>query len=71
MPIARYLVVVGGMLVALALAVNWYVADAPGSSSTLPVQYAPLMPQAEDFDFRIQPGSEWSDKLLLGTELPQ
>jgi hypothetical protein len=71
MPIARYLVVVGGTLVALVLAVNWYVADAPGSSSTLPVQYAPLMPQAADFDFRLQSGHGWPERLLLGTELPE
>ena len=69
MPIARYVVFVGGTLLALLLAVNWYFADGPAVTSTLPVEYAPALPQAEDFNIRIQSDDKWPEKLLLDGEL--
>ncbi len=69
MPIARYVVFVGGTLLALLLAVNWYFADGSGATSTLPVEYAPALPQAEDFDIRIHSDHRWPEKLLLDGEL--
>jgi hypothetical protein len=71
MPIARYFAFVGGTLLALLLAVNWYFADGTAGSSTLPVEYAPALPQAEDFNIRIHSDHRWPEKLLLDTELPQ
>jgi hypothetical protein len=71
MPIARYFVIVGGSLLALLLAVNWYFADGLTGSSTLPVEYAPVLPQAEDFNIRIHSDHKWPEKLLLDTELPR
>jgi hypothetical protein len=71
MPIARYFVFVGGTLLALLLAVNWYLAEGPAGTSTLPVEYAPALPQAEDFNIRIHSDQKWPEKLLLDTELPQ
>lgn len=71
MPIARYFVFVGGTLIALLLAVNWYFGDEVTVSSTLPVEYAPALPQAEDFNIRIHSNHKWPEKLLLDPELPQ
>lgn len=71
MPIARYFVFVGGTLLALLLAVNWYFADGSSSSATLPIEYAPLLPQASDFNIRIQSEQKWPEKLLFDTELPR
>jgi hypothetical protein len=68
MPIARYFVFVGGTLLALLLAVDWYFADGLAVSSTLPVEYAP---QAGDFNIRIHSDRKWPEKLLLDTELPR
>ena len=70
MPIARYFVFVGGTLLALLLAVNWYFADGSAGSATLPVEYAPALPQSEDFNIRIHSEHRWPEKLLLDTELP-
>lgn len=70
MPIARYFVFVGSTLLALLIAVNWYFADLPAGSPTLPVEYSPLMPHAEDFNIRIQSGQKWPEKLMFDTELP-
>jgi hypothetical protein len=70
MPIARYFVFVGGTLLALLLVVNWYFAGEPADSSTLPVEYAPALPQAEDFNIRIHSEHKWPEKLLLDSELP-
>jgi hypothetical protein len=70
MPVARYFVVVGGTLLALLFAVNWYFAEGPVGSATLPVEYAPALPQAEDFNIRIHSDHRWPEKLLLDTELP-
>jgi hypothetical protein len=71
MPIARYFVFVGGTLLALLLAVNWYFTEGPAGTSTLPVEYAPALPQAEDFNIRIHSDQKWPEKLMLDTELPQ
>ena len=71
MPIARYFAVVGGTLLALLLAVNWYFTDCPPGLPALPVEYAPLMPQAEDFNIRIHSDQKWPEKLLFDTELPR
>ena len=71
MPIARYFVFVGGTLLALLLAVDWYFAEGSASTSTLPVEYAPALTQAEDFNIRIHSDQKWPEKLLLDTELPQ
>jgi hypothetical protein len=71
MPITRYFVFVGGTLLALLLAVNWYFADGLTGPSTLPVEYAPALPQAEDFNIRIHSDHRWPEKLLLDTELPR
>jgi hypothetical protein len=71
MPIARYFIFVGGTLLALLLAANCYFADGLTGSSTLPVEYAPALPQAEDFNIRIHSDHKWPEKLLLDTELPQ
>jgi len=71
MPIARYFVFVGGTLLALLLAVNWYFADEPAGFSTLPVEYAPALPQAEDLNIRIHSDHRWPEKLMLDTELPR
>ena len=71
MPIARYFVVVGGTLLALLLAVNWYFADGVPGASTLPVEYAPTLPQAEDFNIRIHSDHKWPEKLLLDSDLPR
>ena len=70
MPIARCFVFVGGTLLALLLAVNWYVGEGPAASSTLPVEYAPALPKAEDFNIRIHSERRWPEKLLLDDELP-
>ena len=71
MPIARYFVFCGGTLLALLLAVNWYFADGLAGSSTLPVEYAPTLPQAEDLNIRIYSDRKWPEKLLLDPELPR
>jgi hypothetical protein len=71
MPIARYFVFVGGTLLALLLAVNWYFADGLTGPSTLPIEYSPALPQAEDFNIRIQSDHKWPEKLLLDPELPR
>jgi hypothetical protein len=79
MPIARYFVFVGGTLLALLLATNWYFADGLTGSSTLPVEYAPALPQAqssnedssEDFNIRIHSDQKWPEKLLLDSGLPR
>ncbi|HLG83621.1 MAG TPA: hypothetical protein VKY22_21635 [Bradyrhizobium sp.] len=75
MPIARYFAVVGGTLLALLLALDWYFADGLSGPSTLPVEYAPALPQARDFnldfDIRIHSDREWPERLLLDGELPQ
>lgn len=71
MPIARFFVFVGGALLALLLAVDWYVADGVAGSSTLPVEYAPALPQAGEFSIRIHSDHKWPEKLLLDTELPR
>lgn len=67
MPILRYFVFVGGTLLALLFAVNWYFADDFASSATLPVEYA--LPHAEDLNIRIQSDQKWPEKLLLDSEL--
>lgn len=71
MPIARYVVLVGGTLLALLLVANWCFVDGSESTSTLPVEYAPAMPLAADFNIRIDSDREWPEKLLFDTELPQ
>jgi hypothetical protein len=65
MPIARYFVFVGGALLALLVAANWYFVDVPGGASTLPVEYSRLLPRAEDFNIRIHSDQKWPEKLLL------
>jgi hypothetical protein len=67
MPIARYFVFVGGALLALLLAVNWFFVDVPDGASTLPVEYSPLLPQAEDFNIRIHSDRKWPEKLMFDT----
>lgn len=70
MPIARYFVVVGGALLALLFAVNWYVADVPAGSSTLPIDYSLLTPQADEPNIRIHSEQKWPEKLIFDTNLP-
>ena len=71
MPIARYAVVVGATLLALLVAVDWYFADGLTGCSTLPVEYAPALPQAEDFNIPADSDRYWTEKLLGEGKLPQ
>jgi hypothetical protein len=68
MPIARYFAFVGSALLALLLAVNWYFADGHDDTATLPVEYPPLLPQAQDFNIPFHSDRKWPDKLILDTQ---
>ncbi len=70
MPIARYFVVVGGALLALLFAANWYFADVMAGPSTEPIEYSPLSPQADDLNIRIHSARKWPEKLMFDTDLP-
>jgi hypothetical protein len=71
MPIVRYFIVVGGALLGLLFAVNWYVASVPAGSSTLPIDYSPLTPQADEPNIRIHSDRKWPEKLIFDTNLPR